>query len=793
MPAVLSWRLRATPGTAAYILICLWGLLFIFAITGTNPERMLLRCFDASLAMLIFLTATLFGRNILNILTYKALHPLSGMIFSTLLGLGALSLLVLLLGTAGLLAFWPMIILLVIMLMCGFVNLKAVGSDLKAVARSLTSFDSTDLILLTTILFALWLSLPAVFLPPVDYDVTEYHAQLPREYVEMGRIAFRPQNAFSGMPQNLEMLTTLAFALRGIRGWALAKLLHWLLLPLLLLEVMMLAKSCFNNVKAGRKAALAAGLILFLSPLTTTMAGMLYVEIGMCAYGCAAAMLVLPVIKVNQNICTWRWVFAAGIFAGLAAGAKYPGLLFFAAPLALLLLFSQLFKNPELAGESPPQGRKAILSLVFIILGVLVSFGPWLVKNYIQTGNPVYPIWNQAFGVEDWNETLEQRFVVAHRASDCSPAAAKTAASAILSGHSLMPLGLLFLGLCLLPRALKIKSSEATEAESRKHSEDQDLLSLWLILVWTVIIVLLWFFFTHRLERFLFPAHVLAAVLGGWGWLRLYRLTGRVVALISLQAFFLLVTTAIFITSYFFPLAGNEKAPTGMALAWGSAPPEAMLQYIRSWRTGRVLQQHAIPGKALLLGEITGYWLPNSAEGAVVFSQHQLEETLAESNTPEDLAGNLQSRGYTHLVISWPELARLHATYYQAWQFTDAEQKLLRLFLEQYTAGVIPVDAWRQWQAGNWQLLPFALQDSEQYSQYFGKAFRAGNPSPAYQRARPWLAVVATAKGETPDQDFLRLDELWRDYAILLAPDSGGGPPPVGYYPNEIILLKQPN
>ena len=88
-----------------------------------------------------------------------------------------------------------------------------------------------------------------------------------------------------------------------------------------------------------------------------------------------------------------------------------------------------------------------------------------------------------------------------------------------------------------------------TDPEKPQENRSETYLpGVWLVLSWTVVIVLLWFFFTHRIERFLFPAHVLAAVLGSLGWLRLSRLTSKIFALIPLLLLFLLISFLILLS-----------------------------------------------------------------------------------------------------------------------------------------------------------------------------------------------------------------------------------------------------
>ena len=72
-----------------------------------------------------------------------------------------------------------------------------------------------------------WLAVPFVLvivggalLPPIDFDVLEYHLQVPREWVQSGRITFLPHNVYGNMPLGAETLAALTMALSpGELGW----------------------------------------------------------------------------------------------------------------------------------------------------------------------------------------------------------------------------------------------------------------------------------------------------------------------------------------------------------------------------------------------------------------------------------------------------------------------------------------------------------------------------------------------------------------------------------------------
>jgi hypothetical protein len=68
----------------------------------------------------------------------------------------------------------------------------------------------------------LWLAVPFVLaillagmLPPLDFDVREYHLQSPKEFFQQGQITFLPHNVYANMALGTEMLSLLAMVVGG--------------------------------------------------------------------------------------------------------------------------------------------------------------------------------------------------------------------------------------------------------------------------------------------------------------------------------------------------------------------------------------------------------------------------------------------------------------------------------------------------------------------------------------------------------------------------------------------------
>ena len=65
------------------------------------------------------------------------------------------------------------------------------------------------------------LMLLGAMLPPMEFDVREYHLQGPKEFFEQGRISFLPHNVYANMPFGTEMLSLLSMVVMGDWWWGL--------------------------------------------------------------------------------------------------------------------------------------------------------------------------------------------------------------------------------------------------------------------------------------------------------------------------------------------------------------------------------------------------------------------------------------------------------------------------------------------------------------------------------------------------------------------------------------------
>jgi hypothetical protein len=354
-----------------------WGHKPIGTDTATNLFSLSL---DLIIVILVVIASGALGRLVLRKAQFENLERV---VLQAVLGMGLFSLLWLALGGLGLfqpLAAWIMLAGVLIFL---YRQSAAWLTDFLSGIKTLGPVRGFNCILLALLAFLVVFQLFTALAPPVKYDALTYHLQLPRQYIQGGKLIFTPENPYWGHPQLGEMLFTWMMLLH--RGQT-AALLGAVWGILLLLGVLATTRSVVkhwysvskiglqNEGEASLQAGLAAAAALLAGLTFRWSFGWAYTDLLSGLAGWAAIAVVFTAIQ-TRNI---RLLPAAAIFCGFVIGVKWTGALL-PAGLFLGLLFYR---------------RKIGLSYSHLLLFgglVLLTAVPWLAKNWLATGNPVYP------------------------------------------------------------------------------------------------------------------------------------------------------------------------------------------------------------------------------------------------------------------------------------------------------------------------------------------------------------------------------------------------------------------
>lgn len=368
-----------------------------------------------------------------------------------------------------------------------------------------------------------WLAVPFALaivlgsaLPPVDFDVREYHLQGPKEFFQQGRIGFLPHNVYANMALGSEMFSLLGMVLLGDWWWG-----------------GLVGKCTIGGFALLTAAALLAAGRRFFTPGVGVAAVLLYLSIPWVylvstsglVEGVAACYWLLAVYAVLLAWQSYHWRHAAliGFLAGSAVSMKYPAALFVVVPIGAWLIVMALRPSGVI-----PLAAKRIAPLAAFGLAVLVACGPWFAKNWVLTGNPTYPLLGSLFDSGTWTAQQQAQWHRAHAPPNYSPADAVARLAEVgWRSEWLSPL--------VLPLAV------LTLWRRRREP------IVWRLAGYVGVVLVLWWLFTHRIDRFWVPALPIAALLAAagmhWSNDRLWRRGFLLLLILGLSANFVFMTS----------------------------------------------------------------------------------------------------------------------------------------------------------------------------------------------------------------------------------------------------------
>jgi hypothetical protein len=473
----------------------------------------------------------------------------------------------------------------------------------------------------------LWAGVPFVvvlvlgaMLPPIDFDVREYHLQAPKEFYQNGRIGFLPHNIYANMPLGAEMLSLAGMIVCD--DWWFGALVGKTLIAL--------------YAPLAALALLAAGW-RFASPAAGVVAALVYISIpwidlvsthglveGAFAFYLFAALLAVMLWQSCNDTLRERLLWLAGFLSGAAVSTKYPAVLFSVLPMAAAVVYTMLApqrdKTSRLATAHP-----LIRPVAVFLLAVVVGCGPWLEKNFMQTGNPVYPLLVNVFGGATRTPEKDAQWTRVHDPPNSQLAdLAKRTGEVILASPWLSPL--------LMPLA-----ALALVGPRRRMA--------WWLAAYFAFVFLGWWFFTHRIERFWVPVLPIVALLAGMGavWTdaRVWRAPFVALLLFGLLSNFVLITSGT--------LGDNRYFADLNVLRVDAARVDPWHLYLN--------QRGDEVTKVLLVGDAEPYDVELPVLYNTVFDDN-LFETIARDRTPEEVRQALAEQNISHIYVNWSEVGR---------------------------------------------------------------------------------------------------------------------------------------
>lgn len=562
----------------------------------------------------IVLTAAGIGRMILRRFEL-VFSRLEFNILSVLLGLAFLSISIAAFGMVGWLTKAGLFGCLAI---CGFISsfewptlFQKVVSSARSIRLPKTG-SVYEAVLLIFVIGLFPLLIVNTLTPPWDYDALLYHLEVPRQFLAEGRIAFHPEIFESAYPFLGEMLFVVGIV---AQAESLAKLINLTYAILFILSTYSFAVRFFN-----REVALTAAGIMVSTPIIVVWATWVSIDYAWAAFE-FWALYAICLWLAGQKQDARKWLTLSGVLSGLAASTKYISL-----PVLLIVVILLFWKSMQ--GSKQPFAAAARNLWTFgASAGLVMSL--WYIKNWIWTGNPIYPL---LFGGAGWDPLKNQLFTQEYM--------------------NTFGMGRNLLDFFLLPYNVYAHGDRFAALPWEfihpllwlaflfpflKKSKEQSIVSIYVFLYY------IWWFLGSQLIRFLLPVSAFLAILAGAVLDRfplLLRNTFRLTLIVGLAVF-----------SFVYQLTVLQNSGTfSYVMGWVSAD-EILQTFVDDYRVKQFIQRSlSEQERALFLWDGRGYYCDSRCRPD--HTQSLAVRLTLQSPDPQQLADDLQADGITHLMLS---------------------------------------------------------------------------------------------------------------------------------------------
>ncbi len=465
---------------------------------------------------------------------------------------------------------------------------------------------------------------PVWLAPPVFYDALVYHLGMPWSWLQNGSMAPVAHNLFSHFPlaASVVFLGPVRLGLPEAAAGV-----HWACLGLSVLAAVELAR----RLGADRVSWLA-GLCAVASWHALWIAGVAAVDQIVILAVTVAAVEVVDVLSGRE-----RRPWLAGLALGLALAVKYTAAVPVAALLTALLLI-----RPALWKWGVGTGLVALASSSF-----------WFVRNLVTTGNPVYPLFWNLLGGRGWSATDNARYLATVREGVGGwRAVAQGLAQLVDPSRGL--------GWWL---ALAVLLGGVAAWRARREAGVR-----WLGVA--VVLATAGWLATSHTTRYALVLAPLVGALAARGTVGLGRTARTVVAAgLVLGAAVGVVRYGAFTfgeLGWFHWLGGCGPAETWRHRVTVNDPAPA-------WRAADRL----LPPKArvLIVAEGRSWGCPRAHHASSAYDTQLVQRVVERSDSAVEAIARLEDMGFSHLMVNWGELRRLHGPPFRVLEWKDGEAR----------------------------------------------------------------------------------------------------------------------
>jgi len=330
-------------------------------------------------AALIVLASTCYATGTLALRRASFRSALEELCAASTIGFGITGTVLFLIGLARML-YAPVVVAYVLVVhVCAFPVVRAAlrrkGSDSPPSLRIRAPAVLLAAVLALTFLCALC--------PPANWDATMYHLPFAKTFAKQHAVIFIDTLRFPVFPQLNEMLFT---AMLLVYDDVATHMVEFLALTLTALLLYTWGVRWHSEKSGFLSVAFWLG-----NPIAISLGACAYVDAGLTLF-VVAAVLFWETWRETESM---QWLMLSAAAAGFAAGTKYHGLVAVAA-LAVATFIVAMRRN----------GRKNVRAAAAFLLIAALSGGAFYVRNWVWTGNPVFPFFARIFGDNDWRGSV---------------------------------------------------------------------------------------------------------------------------------------------------------------------------------------------------------------------------------------------------------------------------------------------------------------------------------------------------------------------------------------------------
>ena len=500
--------------------------------------------------------------------------------------------------------------------------------------------------------------------PPVSRDALTYHLAIPKLYLKHGGVYEIPFMPHSYFPMNLELLYLIPLYFGND---IIPKYIHFVFA---LLTAFLIFSYLWKRINLPYGLL---GVIFFLSiPVIAKLSITVYVDLGLMFFSTASLLLLLRWIQDGFPL---KFLILSASFCGLALGTKYNGLI----TLFLLTLFVPFLYSRYTQGKKPGFLKAAGHGILFLSVALLF-FSPWMIRNYLWTNNPIYPLY------EHW---LNPENAIYRQAADFL-----TYRSLVYHETwwqmALLPVRVFFQGqdgnpqyfdgrlnpfLLLLPFIAFYRIGRDPKVIRNEKK---------IMLIFGVLFFVFGFFSSALRIRYISPIIPPLVILSIFGIKKMVLTVSEnysgTIKHIALGIIFVLVSLSLCINGSYILNQFRYAAP--FSYLKGTVTRD---QYIERYRpeyaTMRYINENLPADVRILfiyLGN-RGYYCDREYVFDMNNNRSTLHQLVKMSDRPEKILGGLREMGITHLLINYDIFDRWVKD-----SFTIQEQELLERFLKKY-------------------------------------------------------------------------------------------------------------